>query len=154
MTNNSFFRMAIGAATARVARVRTLPTFGILTWDPQKFCSKVLIHYTMDPTIFSTPAAPLRMAPQSRLQHRSGIWESRSTRISGWTSRSRCVVDRATTTCVASDKCDTFWTHRHFVHSWWPSSLAGSTTATVCTPAVRRLFCRDFNECRAQLQCC
>ena len=48
----------IGAATARVARVRTLPTFGILTWDP-KICSKVLIHYTMDPTIFSTPAAPL-----------------------------------------------------------------------------------------------
>ena len=32
-------------------------------WDsnmgPPKFCSKVLIHYTMDPTIFSTPAAPL-----------------------------------------------------------------------------------------------
>ena len=49
----------IGAATARVARVRTLPTFGILTWDPPKFCSKVLIHYLLDPTIFSTPAAPL-----------------------------------------------------------------------------------------------
>ena len=32
-------------------------------WDsnmgPPKFCSKVLIHYTMDPSIFSTPAAPL-----------------------------------------------------------------------------------------------
>ena len=54
--------VGIGAATARVARVRTLPTFGILTWDPPpKFCSKVLIHYTMDPTIFSTPAAPLNL---------------------------------------------------------------------------------------------
>ena len=61
----------IGAATARVAQVQTLPTFilllllyfiGILTWEagthPKLFCSKVLIHYTMDPTIFSTLAAP------------------------------------------------------------------------------------------------
>ena len=54
--------LSIGAATARVARVRTLPTFGILTWDPPKFCSKVLIHYTMDPTIFSTPAAPMLLS--------------------------------------------------------------------------------------------
>ena len=60
--------MHIGAATARVARVRTLPTFGILTWDPPKFCSKVLIHYTMDPTIFSTPAAPLIMHDVTSVQ--------------------------------------------------------------------------------------
>ena len=32
--------------------------------------------------------------------------------------------------------------------------MAGWTTATVSMPAVCRLFCRDFNECRAQLQGC
>ena len=35
-------------------------------------------------------------------------------RILGWTSRSRCAVDRAIITYVVSDKCDTSWTHRHF----------------------------------------
>ena len=51
--------LVIGAATARVAWVRTLPTFENLTWTRQILCSEVLIHYNLDPTNFSTPVAPL-----------------------------------------------------------------------------------------------
>ena len=39
----------IGASTARVARVRTLPTFGNPTWTRPKFCSEVIIDYTPGP---------------------------------------------------------------------------------------------------------
>ena len=52
-------RFCIGAATARVARVRTLPTSENPEWIRPILCSKVLIHYNLDPTIFSTPAVPL-----------------------------------------------------------------------------------------------
>ena len=48
----------IGTATARVARVWTLPTFGNPTWTRPILCNKVLIHYYLDPTIFSTPVVP------------------------------------------------------------------------------------------------
>ena len=36
LKNKSEKIFCIGAATARVARVLTLPTFGNLTWDPPK----------------------------------------------------------------------------------------------------------------------
>ena len=49
----------IGATTARVTRVQTLPTLGTPTWTRPIFCSKVLIHYYLDATIFSTSTALL-----------------------------------------------------------------------------------------------
>ena len=59
-------------------------------------------------------------------------------RISGWTSRSRCVVDRAIITCVASDKCDTSWTKsctRGGLRPWQDRLLQQS---------VRRLYADCF----------
>ena len=52
----------LGAATARVAQVRTLPNFENLTWDPAKIVKRslLLINYNLDATIFPTPAAPLQ----------------------------------------------------------------------------------------------
>ena len=53
MTRFSFV-VPIGAATAQVARVRTLPTFENLTYGTRpKLCSKVLIHYNLDLSINS-----------------------------------------------------------------------------------------------------
>ena len=51
--------MYIGTATALVARVWTLPTFENLTWDPPNIVYEVLIHYSLDHTIFSTLVASL-----------------------------------------------------------------------------------------------
>ena len=54
---------SISASTARVARVRTLPTLGNPAWTRPKLCSEVLIRINsilLGPyTIFPTPAALL-----------------------------------------------------------------------------------------------
>ena len=49
----------MGAATAGVARVQILSTFENPTWIRPILCSEVVIHYYLDPTILSTPVAPL-----------------------------------------------------------------------------------------------
>ena len=60
MATNIFLMDSIGAATTHgFARVRTLPILlGMQHGTCPKLCGDVLIHYSLDPTIFSTPAAP------------------------------------------------------------------------------------------------
>ena len=49
--------------------VLTLPTFENLTWIHPVMCFEVLIHYYyLDPTIFSTPAAPLHMVTHHHMR--------------------------------------------------------------------------------------
>ena len=52
--------VCIGAATAQLARDRTLPIFGNSKCDPPTIVLSIInIHYNLDPTTYSTTAAPL-----------------------------------------------------------------------------------------------